>query len=60
MSILLVVLSSVLDGMRTLLLADASSGVEKHPSVHAEGLAGDEAGVRPASRNWLEGAFVIP
>ena len=28
-----------------MLLADALSGVEKHPSVHAEGLAGDVAGV---------------
>src|ERR1700751_5497798 len=31
--------------MRALLSADASSGVQKQPSVHAEGLAGDVAGV---------------
>jgi hypothetical protein len=31
--------------MRTLLFLHASSGVQKAPSAHAEGLAGDVAGV---------------
>src|SRR5580700_6088171 len=35
----------VVSGIRASLSADAWSGVEKEPSVHAEGLAGDIAGV---------------
>src|ERR1700730_6421286 len=35
----------VVDGIRASLSADAWSGVQKQPSVHAEGLAGDVAGV---------------
>jgi hypothetical protein len=38
-------LFSVVDGIRALLSVDASSGVQKAPSVHAEGLPGDAAGV---------------